>query len=143
MKVTKEAKPAILEKKKVVEREKKNSKESSKTASKGEDSLKAKVKPSNSKEPRSDGAKSSEKLHLKPGVVAPNIPAPGIAPTVSGTPTVEKSVSVPSPSVAAVTALENFVRIEKSGGNKATLVVSGPKIGSKIKITITSKVNKK
>lgn len=32
-----------------------------------------------------------------------------------------------------------FVRVEKSAGNKAILVVSGPKVGSIIKITITSK----
>lgn len=38
---------------------------------------------------------------------------------------------------------EHFVRIEKSEGNKATLIVSGPKIGSTIKITITSKGSKK
>jgi hypothetical protein len=57
-------------------------------------------------------------------------PSSAAKPTVSATP---KNTS----------SDEDFVRIEKSDGNRAVLVVSGPKIGSTIKITITSKGSKK
>ena len=67
---------------------------------------------------------------------SPN-PKPSTNPSKSGSPA--KPSAGPSQSPTSEGLIDHFVRIEKSDGNKATLVVSGPKIGSTIKITITSK----
>lgn len=116
------------------------------------------------KKPTSQSSKSNSGKNGKGNTKEGNIKADKTAGAEKGTKEVKSGSALPSsspsqsdssakPSTSATTSAtatpssepsaEHFVRIEKSEGNKATLIVSGQKIGSKIKITITSKGSKK
>lgn len=68
-----------------------------------------------------------------------------VSPTVSKEPALKEEVVVPTPSASPSPSsqpAELSAEIEKSNGNKATLVVSGVKEGTKVKVVITKKESK-
>lgn len=79
-------------------------------------------------------AKADEKLHEE---VTATVTTESTIKVEEGTATPGVSLS-PSPQPAGLSA-----EIEKSNGNKATLVVSGVKEGTKVKVVITNKDSKK
>jgi hypothetical protein len=129
-------------------------------------------KPDNSNKPDSKSSKKAESKSSKSssgengkgnakGVNAKEEKTPGTEKNTKGinggsavpSPSPSQIESTSKPSSTATTSAsetpsiepsaEKFVRVEKSEGNKAVLVVSGPKIGSTIRITITSKGSSK
>ena len=71
------------------------------------------------------------------------LPSPSPSPSESPAKPTSSATTSATATPSSEPSAEHFVRIEKSEGNKAVLVVSGPKIGATIKITITSKGSKK
>lgn len=90
-----------------------------------------------------EGTKESKGVGHDKKADANETDSPLPSPTASPKNSSIQTQSSPAQTLPTQTPDEHFVRIEKSDGNKATLIVSGPKIGSKIKITITSKGSKK
>jgi len=139
-KPTKEAK--ATKESKVVEKDQVKKSEVEKQKSKTDIKRNGKSEAKSKSKPDKVGEKSETKIKLtgpgktEPG--APIIPTQKVEQNPSQSPVIQIVKPSPTSSARSEPLSANFAYIEKSEGNKATLVVSGPKIGTKIKITITS-----
>ena len=134
----KNTKPEVKETSKPESKSTKKSASQSSKSNSGENG-KGNAKEGNAKEEKTTGAEKSTKKvksNSAPPSPSPSQRESSVRPSTTST---TSATATPSSEPSA----ERFVRIEKSKGNKATLIVSGPKIGSRIKIIITSKGSKK
>ena len=139
-KPSKEAKPdSQVKKPEKTANEKKVVKSEVKVNGKSDTKSDPKAKNSNSNSDKNESKKSDKGLGNEKKAEKVESSSPTPIPEASKSSSTVITSDDPAQSSTTEVLPKSFVRIEKSNGNRATLIVSGQKIGSIIKITITSK----